>query len=80
MWVSRRIDGISGLKSVNVLPNLPKHQWPTLLDSPDSGPSGGIQTQRIYSPIRCAVENDRKHDDLCIGAMGYKTSWPTMNG
>ena len=20
------------------------------------------------------MENDRKHDDLCVGAMGYKTS------
>ena len=35
---------------------------------------------RRVSSIRCAVENDRKHDDLCMGAMGYKTSWPTMNG
>ena len=24
-------------------------------------------------PIRCAVEDDRKHDDLCMGATGYKT-------
>ena len=24
--------------------------------------------------IRCAVENDRKHIDLCVGAMGYKTT------
>ena len=35
---------------------------------------------RRVSSIRCAVENDRKHDDLCMGAMGYETSWPTING
>ena len=29
--------------------------------------------------IRCAVENDRKHDDLCMGAMGYKNSRVTKN-
>ena len=29
--------------------------------------------------IRCAVENDRKYDDLCMGATGYKTSWVTKN-
>ena len=29
--------------------------------------------------IRCAVENNRKHNDLCMGAMGYKTSWVTKN-
>ena len=23
------------------------------------------------------AENDRKHDDLDVGALGYKTLWPT---
>ena len=27
--------------------------------------------------IRWCRENDRKHNDLCMGAMRYKTSWPT---
>ena len=26
----------------------------------------------------CRAENDRKHDDLDVGAIGYKTPWPTQ--
>ena len=37
-----------------------------------------LATRMVYI-IRCAVENDRKHDDLCMGAMGYKTSWVAKN-
>ena len=33
-----------------------------------------IVLQSCLYTIRCAVENDRKHDDLCVGAMGYKTT------
>ena len=27
---------------------------------------------RSIGPIRCAVENDGKHDDLCVGSMGIR--------
>ena len=26
-----------------------------------------------------AAGNDRQHDDLDVGALGYKTQWPTKN-